>query len=136
MRIYPALLIILVSLYADQAAAGSFRSDSKRFGNPKMDIVISEVERESRTSVVDIQINKIGSSVGSSFFLLCTLRDLAHQRGGYRHIVKLEGKPRSGQMLIGFLNSATEPPEDLDKRFAGQQAINLEQFAPVCDTMK
>ena len=77
--------MILVVLVVLPAAAQSFRSDSKRFGNPKMDIVLTETERLARTSIVEIQIKTIGSSVGSSFFLLCSIRDLARQRGNYRY---------------------------------------------------
>jgi hypothetical protein len=128
--------MILAVLVVLPAAAQSFRSDSKRFGNPKMDIVLTETERLARTSVVDMQIKTIGSSVGSSFFLLCSIRDLARQRGNYRYIVKVEEQPRHNQMLVGFLNGATEAPEQLDPRLAGQQAIDLEDFAPMCDTMK
>jgi hypothetical protein len=124
-------------MVAEISAAGdSFRSDSKRFGNPKMDIVITESARQARTSVLDIRINSVGSSVGSSFFIVCSLRDLARQRGNYRHIVKVEEKPRRGQMLVGFLNDSSEPVEKLDARFAGQQVIDLEQFAPICEQMK
>jgi hypothetical protein len=36
------------------AAAEGFRSDSKRFGNPEMDIVIAEVERHPRISIMSI----------------------------------------------------------------------------------
>jgi hypothetical protein len=116
--------------------AAGFQSDSKRFGNPKMDIVIAETERKPRTSVVDIKINKIGSSVGSSFFILCSLSDLARQRGNYRYIVKLDEKPGPNQMLIGFLSGADEPPEKADARFAGQEVIDLERFSPICAQMK
>lgn len=118
------------------AESKGFRSDSKRFGNPKMDIVITESARQARTSVLDIRINSVGSSVGSSFFIVCSLRDLARQRGNYRHVVKVEEKPRRGQMLVGFLNDSSEPAEKLDARFAGQQVIDLEQFAPICEQMK
>lgn len=118
------------------ATAEGFSSDSKRFGNPKMDIVITESARQARTSVLDIRINSVGSSVGSSFFIVCSLRDLARQRGNYRHIVKVEEKPRRNQMLVGFLDNASEPAEKLDARFAGQQVIDLDQFAPICELMK
>ena len=118
------------------AAAEGFRSDSKRFGNPKMDIVITETERGPRTSVLDIQVKAVGSAVGSSFFIVCSLRDLARERGRHRHIVKVEEQPRRGQMLVGFLNSADEAPEKLDPRFAGQKVIDVEYFSPVCDQMK
>ncbi|MEY4528061.1 MAG: hypothetical protein RL768_1780 [Nitrospirota bacterium] len=117
------------------ARAESFRSDSKRFGNAKMDIVLTETQRQARTSIVEIQITAIGSSVGSSFFLLCSLRDLARQRGHSGYIVKAEDVPRRNQMLVGFLANATEAPERLDPRLAGQQVIDLEYFSPICNKM-
>ena len=131
-----AFAILTFVTLAHPCAAESFQSDSKRFGNPKMDIVMTEVEQGRRTSVVDIKVNKIGSSVGSSFFILCSLRELAKQRGGFHHIVKVEETPRRGQMLVGFLKSADEPPETADTRFAGAEVIDLEQFSPICDNMK
>jgi len=127
---------IVAALAAHAAAPEGFRSDSKRFGSSKMDIVITETERHPRTSVLDIQVKAIGSSVGSSFFIACSLLDLARQRGNYRYIVKVEELPRRGQMLVGFLQSADEAPETLDARFAGHKGFDLEQFAPLCDKMK
>ena len=101
-------VVVLLMLLALPALAQGFRSDSKRFGNPKMDIVITETERHARTSVLDIQIKAVGSSVGSSFFIVCSLRDLARSRGAHRHIVKVEEQPLRGQMLVGFLRTADE----------------------------
>lgn len=128
--------IIAVALHPPLVAAENFRSDSKSFGNTKMDIVMTETERRARTSIVDIQITTIGSSVGSSFFLLCSLGNLARQRGHYRYIVKLEDYPHRNQMLVGFLTRSDEPPEQLDSRLAGQPTIDLEYFAPICDRMR
>lgn len=128
--------ILLVILMIAPVSAETFRSDSKRLKNTNMDIVITETERSQRTSVVHIHIKAIGSSVGSSFFLLCSMRDLAQQRGHYRYIVKVEGQPHLNHMLIGFLKSATDTPEQLDPRLKGQQVIDLEQFAPICDKMQ
>lgn len=128
--------IIMAVLAAHAPAPERFRSDSKRFGNSKMDIVITEIERYPRTSILDIQVKAIGSSVGSSFFIACSLLDLARQRGNYRYIVKVEEQPGRGRMLVGFLQSAGEAPEILDARFAGHKAFDLEQFAPICDKMK
>ena len=128
--------ILYLFILAHPCAADTFQSDSKRFGNPKMDIVMTEVDRRPRTSVVEMKITAVGSSVGSSFFILCSLRDLAGQRGGFRHIVKIDDNPGRGQMLVGFLKSADEASEILDTQFAGAQVIDLEQFAPICNTMK
>ncbi|MBI5634212.1 MAG: hypothetical protein HZA15_12130 [Nitrospirae bacterium] len=130
------LAILVLFTLSPPCAAGNFQSDSKRLSNSKMDIVITEIDRRPRTSVLDIKVKAIGSSVGSSFFIVCSLRDLAKQRGGFRYIVKIEERPGRGQMLVGFLISAEEPPEILDVQFAGATVVDLEQFAPICDTMK
>jgi hypothetical protein len=135
-RWLPAFLLLASVAHSAEAL---FESDSKRFGNPKMDIVVAEVERRPRVSVLDIRIKAIGSSVGSSFFLLCSVRDLARQRGNFRYVSKIETNAR-GRMLIGFLQHAGEPAANLGQEFAeaGTAAteIDLEQFAPICDRMQ
>ena len=117
-----------------------FEADSKRYGNPKMDIVVTEVERRQHSSVIDIKITVVGSSVGSSFFLLCSIRQLAQLRGGYRYIVKLEEKPKRGQMLIGFLHDPSENLSAIGPEFAEDDArkaiIDLDQFAELCALSK
>ena len=117
------LLLIWALLFPAAPIAWSadgelFRSDSKRFGNPKMDIVLTEIERHTRTSILEVQITAIGSSVGSSFFLLCSIRDLARQRGSFRYVAKIEDLPRRHQMVISFLHGPTEEPARLDPRLA------------------
>lgn len=130
------LTIILLQFVTDLAAAELFRSDSKELRNPAMDIVMTETERSPRTSVVKIQMKTIGSSVGSSFFLLCSIRNLAQQRGPYRYIAKVEDQPSRDHMLIGFLRTTTESPGQLDSRLTGQQVLDLQQFSPICDKMR
>lgn len=117
-------------------AAENFRADSRRFENSQMDIVISEAERLPKTSVLESRIKAIGASLGSSFFIACSQRDLARQRGNFRHVVKIDEQPRRGQMLVGFLNAADDPTEQQDVRVAGQPLIDLEQFSPICNGMK
>ena len=135
------ILGLLLLLCAAPALASNalFLSDSKRFGNPKMDIVVAEVERRPRVSVLDIRSKAIGSSVGSSFFLLCSVRDLARQRGNFRYISKIETNAQ-GRMLIGFLQHAGEPAANLGQEFAepgvAATEIDLDQFAPICDRMQ
>ena len=115
-------------------------SDSKRHGNPKMDIVLREVERRPHSSVLEITITSIGSSVGASFFILCSVRQLAQLRGNSRYIVKLEDRPRRGQMLVGFLRGPGETLADIGPEFAGLDAreavLDLDQFAEICDLAK
>jgi hypothetical protein len=117
-----------------------FESDSKKLGASKMEIVIKEIERRERSSVVEIKINAVGSSVGSSFFLLCSLRRLALERGGHRYIVKIEEQPKRGQMLVGFLRAPDEELASLGNEFGalrGKDAvIDLQQFAEICARMK
>ena len=135
------LWIGLALLIGVPAAQGQlFESDSKSLGSGKMDIVVREVERRPRSSVVDIRITTVGSSVGSSFFILCSIRDLARQRGDYRYIVKLDDRPQKRQMLVGFLRAPDDRLPEIDAAFAGVDpapaVIDLEQFAKLCGMMK
>lgn len=127
---------ILYMCLTDLASAEPFRSDSKRLKNATMDIVVTETERPPRTSVIAIQIKTIGSSVGASSSLLCSVRDLAQQHGHNRYIAKVEGQPSHDHMSIGFLRSSTEAPEQLNPRLTGQPVIDLQQFSPICDKMQ
>ena len=105
-----------------------------------MDIKVREIERRERSSVIQVDIQSVGSSVGSSFFLLCSIRQLALQRGGFRHIIKIEEYPQRGQMLIGFLRSGEENLATLGPEFqkiSGRDAvIDLDKFAELCGKMK
>lgn len=130
-------VICVAIIIAAPAVYGQlFEADSKRLGGSKMDIVVREIERRDRSSVVEVKITNIGSSVGSSFFLLCSLRQLAIERGGYRYIVKIEEQPKRGQMLVGFLRSPAEGLSGLGKDFgaitAKDAVIDLDQFAEIC----
>jgi hypothetical protein len=132
-----AALAALAAAGAFAQATPLFEAHSKRQGSV-MDISVREIERRPRASVLAIEIRNVGSSVGSSFFLLCSVRKLAQARGASSYVVKLEETPQRGQMLIGFLQSAAEPPGDADPAFASApagraQVIELEQFAPICD---
>ena len=117
-----------------------FESDSKRLGNSKMDIVVREVERRPFVSVLNIEVNTVGSSVGSSFFLLCSVRQLARLRGNYRYIAKIEKHNKPAQMIVGFLDGQEASLDKLGQEFrtlkSPQDVIDLEQFASICDTMK
>jgi len=125
---------------ADAAAQPGPLFEARSPAGGRMDIVIRETERRPRASVLDIEIRQVGSSVGSSFFLLCSIRTLARLRGGTSYIVKLEETPGRGQMLVGFLSSADEPPGNADPAFraalGAAQVLELEQFAPICEQMK
>jgi len=138
-RLVIFLLVVLSPPYAAAQPRPLFEAHSAGLGGGKMDISIRETERRPRASVLDIEVRQIGSSVGSSFFLLCSVRKLDRARGGTGYIVKLEETPGRGQMLIGFLKSADEPPGNADPAFAAAgaraQVIELEQFGAICDPM-
>jgi hypothetical protein len=129
-----------LTLGAAGAGTALFEADSKRLGNPKMDILVKEVERRERSSVVEVTIKSPGSSVGGSFFVLCSVRQLAQLRGNYRYIVKLDDTPGRGQMLVGFFRSADEDPLQVAPEFQGPHApaavLDLDQFAAICTSMK
>jgi len=133
-------ILIGIALRTTPVWSQLFESDSKRFGNSKMDIRVKEIERRERSSVIQIDIKSAGSSVGGSFFLLCSIRDLALERGGYRHIVKIEEYPKPGQMLVGFLRGGDENPAILGPEFrkiSGRDAvIDLDKFAELCGKIK
>ena len=136
-----AAAIVMLALFVGAPVYGQlFESYSKRFGNPKMDIVVKEIARRQRSSVMQIDVKSIGSSVGSSFFLLCSIRQLARERGNFRYIVKLEERPKPGQMIVGFLRDANEDPAALGAEFKAldktTSTIDLEEFALICDAMK
>jgi hypothetical protein len=131
-----AAILLCLTGAAARADAPLFESSSKRDPGTKMDIVVKEIERRPRASMLEITIRSAGSSVGSSFFLLCSIRQLAQSRGGYRHIVKLDEHPKRGQMLVGFLRAADEPAANAGAEFAASAAVDLDQFAPICDRMK
>ncbi len=137
MALRHAIFLGFLAALAAPARAQLFESDSKRFGDPKMDIVVRELERRPRASVLAVETRAVGSSVGASFFLLCSVRDLARVRGGYRYVVKLEERPAPRQMLVGFLRARDESPETLGAEFASlrgaEAVIDLEPFAPICD---
>jgi hypothetical protein len=133
------LCLLLVLLQAVAAQAELFRTDSKQYGPTKMDIVISETERRPRSSLIKIIVTNPGSSVGSSFFLLCSLRNLGRERGYPRYIAKAENFPADRIWLVAFLNGPTDDPKQTDpqlEKFGGSlPVIDLDQFAPICDRM-
>ena len=133
------LCALLLPLAAVAQTQPLFESHSAGQGSGKMDISVRETERRPRASVLTIEIREVGSSVGSSFFLVCSIRKLAKERGGFHHVVKREDLPVRNQMLIGFLKSAAEPPANTDPAFAGAgdkaQVMNLDMFGAICDPM-
>ncbi len=132
--------MILTAGFLVAAGEALFEAWSKDIApEGRMDIVVSEVERLPRSSVIRIDIRTVGSSVGSSFFLLCSVRNLAKVRGAGPWIAMLEEHPAKKHSIIAFLASQDEDPAAADERLRAKPAtkvIELEQFAPICDRMK
>jgi hypothetical protein len=144
-----AIARLVVDLLAAQPVASNrlFEAHSRQLATSKaesgrstMDIDITEVERRPRASLLTIDVKTPGSSVGSSFFLLCSIRELARQRGGYRYLVKIEKPGKTTQILAGFLESRNEDPRQAGEEFRAirtpDDVIDLQEFAPICDVMK
>jgi hypothetical protein len=109
-----ALLVLVPAAYGQL-----FEADSKRYGKSNTDIVIKEVERRPKSSVIEMKITSVGSSVGSSLTVACMLYQLAQVRGNYRYMIKIDERVRNRQqMLIGFLSNPEEKPADIDPEFA------------------
>jgi len=78
--------------------------------------------------------------VGSSFFILCSVRELARQRGASPYVVKIEEhRNKPYDMIVGFLASPDEDPAGLGPEFAALPArpavIDLGRVARICDRM-
>jgi len=130
-----AILLTTTAVYGQL-----FETDSKRLAGSQMDIVVTEIARRAKSSVIEVTINSRGSAVGGSMFIICSLRQLAELRGGYRHIIKVDNQPRRGQMIVGFLTDPDEDPHQIDpdlRRLGPDDGvIDLNQFAEVCKVMK
>lgn len=114
-----------------------FLADSAKDAPGRMEIVVREVERRPRISLVNVEITKVGSSVGSSFFILCSVRQMVKARGAGPHIAKIDLAGKPSRMAVGLLARPDEPPQSLGAEFAVEGAkidvIDLERFAPICD---
>jgi len=127
MKVTKLLFVFIVLFIQGTAHAGLWSADSNEFGKSNIDLSLKEVERRPKSSVVQIDIKKIGSSVGSSMLIACMIHQLADERGGYRYIVKLDERPNNrGQMLIGFMRNGDEKPKSLDPEFP--EVMNVMDF--------
>jgi hypothetical protein len=93
---------------------------------------LREVERRPRSSVLQLDIKNIGSSVGSSMTIACMMARLAEERGGYRYLVKVDSRSANpNQMLVGFAHKPNEKPQSIDPELpASAMEVDLEVFGP------
>jgi len=130
--------VVAWSLTARGDTPELFEIRSPEATRTQIDITVREVERRPRSSVIRIEVRKAGSSVGHSFFILCSIRKLAIARGAGRYIATLEDYGSRDDTLVAFLRSEQERPADADPDFASStrtKIADLELFAPICDVM-
>jgi len=114
------------------AAPALWSSSSKDFGESRSDFILREVERRPRSSLLQLEIREIGSSVGSSMIIACMMARLAEERGGYRYLIKVDSLPsHPDQMLVGFSHQPGENPQSIDANLpASAPEVDLDNFGP------
>ena len=136
-RIILALLFVVLSACdktPTQAENQLFSANARAQGSQNVDVIVTEVERKERTSIVNVQFN-YGPSVASSVFTACSFAKLAKLRG-YRYIVKVENFDKEGRYLVGFIPSPSkEAIAALGAEFEKHdisQALDIEMFGQIC----
>lgn len=130
------LFVVLVACdkTSTQAENPLFTADARAQGSQNVDVIVTEVERQERMSVVDVQFN-YGPSVASSVFIACSFAKLAQLRG-YRYTAQVENFRKEGRYLIGFIPSLSkEAIAALGTEFAKHdvaQVIDNEVFESIC----
>ena len=140
-RALPAALLAL-GLACASAGAGAAPLYSNTTGELKRNdgttwqVTVTETERAVRYSVLRITHEGRLPSVGSSFFIACSVLNLARERG-FRYVAQLE---TSGMLKIGFLDRLDDDPvKVVGVEFTGlpaERKYDAEQFAPICDLSK
>lgn len=136
-RIFLTLLFVALAACdktSTQAENQLFTANARAQGSQNVDVIVTEVERNERTSIVDVQFN-YGPSVASSVFIACSFAKLAKLRG-YRYTAQVENFGEEGRYLIGFIPSPSkEAIAALGAEFEKydvSQVIDNEMFEPIC----
>lgn len=107
---------------------------SKAVGWDRIDLEITEVERDERVSLFRVP-NYTGRTAMESRFAMCAFSQAA-LLGGYSHWVSASPTPDPDHVSIGFYNGYLESPEDLfDESFhlpQGGRMPGASQFAAMC----
>ena len=138
-RALPAALLALGLACASAGAASLYSNttgEQKRSDGTTWKVTVTETAREARYSILRITHEGRLPSVGSSFFIACSVLNLARERG-FRYVAQLE---TSATLKIGFLTTlGDDPVKVVGAEFAGLQPerkYDAEQFAPICDLSK
>ena len=138
-RALPAALLALGLACASAGAASLYSNttgEQKRSDGTTWKVTVTETAREARYSILRITHEGRLPSVGSSFFIACSVLNLARQRG-FHFVAQLE---TSATLKVGFLDSLEDDPAKVvGADFANlprERKYDAEQFAPICDLSK
>ena len=110
--------------------------EQRRSDGSTWKVTVIETKRADRYSVLRISHEGRLPSVGSSFFIACSVLNLARQRGVH-FVAQLE---TSATLKVGFLDSLEDDPAKVvGADFANlprERKYDAEQFAPICDLSK
>jgi len=120
-------IVILITVYAGAATTPVtlVRIDSKDFGDTNSLIQIEELERDANTSKLRMTHQKMGSSVGSSMFIVRGIYEVAKARGAEYFINLKEWDDKEGGRIYvtGFTNTKDA---DLKQEFGAEYDYNNE----------
>lgn len=101
------ILILFIALLIVGCSKDSLvQIDSRDYGDSKHVMKIAELERNSKTSKLKLTYKKMGSSVGSSMFIMRGFYEVAKARGAEYFInLKEWDDPSGGRIFIGGFTS-------------------------------
>ena len=120
-------IVILITVYAGAATTpvSLVQIDSKDFGDTNSLIQIEELERDAKTSKLRMTHQKMGSSVGSSMFIMRGFYEVAKSRGAEYFINLNERDDKEGGRIYiaGFTNTKDA---DLKQEFGAEYDYSSE----------
>jgi hypothetical protein len=122
-------LIILISLSIISCQSKLHNQDKLLVldsGNSKTKMKIEEVERKEKTSLLKLTYKKMGSSVGSSIFIMKAFYDIAKVRGReyFINLKEWDGKDGAHYYIAGFSNNKKLGIKQFGKDFTEKNKYN------------
>ena len=99
--------------------------ESKDYGDTEYNIVIEEIERNGKTSKVKLTYDEMGSSVGSSMFIMKGFHEIAKARGDeYFTNLKEWAAPDGGRFYVGGFTNNPDP--NIQEEFGFEYSPTIE----------
>lgn len=116
-RQFHQIFLILLIFFMMLVGACSFtKLFSMRIGKPNEKIFVEakEIERGKRHSIITVEFENIREwkSVGSSIFIMCSIREFVKCRG-YNWFATVDGYGARGRILVILLESKEEKPKEV-----------------------